>query len=81
MPLVICGCLHDCGHYCVDESVSACVRVFDFMEYGCVRRWKIENRLGEDNEDGVEGMRMIANGLIEFSHEYERMEFWNEFLF
>lgn len=55
--------------------MSACVRVFDFMEYGCVRRWKIENRLGEDNEDGVEGMRMIANGLIEFSHEYERMEF------
>lgn len=53
--------------------MSACVRVFDFMEYGCVRRWKIENRLGEDDEDGVrsmvEGMRMIANGLIEFSHE------------
>lgn len=34
---------------CVDESVSACVRMFDFMEYGCVRRWKIENR--EDGED------------------------------
>lgn len=68
MPLVICGCLHDCGHYCVDESVSACVRMFDFMEYGCVRRWKIESRLGEDGEDGggrgsiVEETKVTGNG-------------------